>query len=86
MPRANLNNHYRATRALLLIAEDRLAEAASEADQVSDPNYPQCLRVRWKLRLVRQEYAEAEPHLRRFLDLEGKQAAVAPAGPVRCHA
>jgi tetratricopeptide (TPR) repeat protein len=79
VPRRNqtvYHDHYRAIRAFLLFMLGRFADAASELDQVKNPEYAPCLRVASKLQLVRQEFAQAEETLRRYIDLEAKQGVM----------
>jgi tetratricopeptide (TPR) repeat protein len=73
---ARYEDHYRAVRALLLYAQGAFANAEAELDRAPNPEYPACLRVRTKLRLVRQDFAQAENLLRKFLDQERKKGSL----------
>ena len=69
--KAHYTNHYRAIRALVMFALGRYGDAEEELARATDPSYPACQRVRTKLLLVRQEYADAERLLRVHLEREG---------------
>ena len=62
--------YYRATRAWLMLALGRYAESADELTAAGDAGYALCLRVRWKMHLIGQKYADAEALMRRFLQSE----------------
>jgi tetratricopeptide (TPR) repeat protein len=74
--RIRFHDHYQAMRGLLRYAEGRFADAAHEVELARDANYPACLRVRAKLHLVRQEFAEAERLSRQYADFEGKKGSL----------
>jgi len=73
---ARLGDQYHGTRALLMHALGRYADAVAELKQASNANEPVCLHVRAKLALVQMEFAEAEQLLRQGLELEKKKGSL----------
>jgi tetratricopeptide (TPR) repeat protein len=75
-PQSVVLDWYHGVRALLLSAQGQSTTAADELDKVRDVDSLMCLSVRAKLSLARGDYSQAERHLRRHLDLVGKQGSV----------
>jgi tetratricopeptide (TPR) repeat protein len=75
-PQSVVHDWYHGVRALLLYARGQSTTAADELDKVRDPDSFICLSVRAKLSLARGDFSQAEQHLRRYLDLSGKQGSV----------
>jgi tetratricopeptide (TPR) repeat protein len=70
------HDHYVAICALWEFESGKFAEAKSEVAQARNADYPVCLRVRAKLHMVRQEFAEAEQVLRKYQDEQRKQGTL----------
>jgi hypothetical protein len=73
---ARFYDQYVAIRALHKFVSGRFADAESEIKRAKNPDWQACLRVRARLALVRQNYAEAERHLRKLFELERKKGTL----------
>jgi Tetratricopeptide repeat len=69
-------DHYIAMRALLMFALGRFADSSSELDKAGNREYGACLRIRARHHLLRREFAQAEPVLRKYLALERKKGSL----------
>lgn len=74
--RAAWYDHYVGICALWEFESGKFAAAEDELAQAGNPDFPSCLRVRAKLHLVRQEFAEAERLLRRYQETERKKGTL----------
>jgi tetratricopeptide (TPR) repeat protein len=70
------HDHYVGICALWEYESGKFAAAENELAKAKNPDFPSCLRVRAKLHIVRQEFAEAETLLRKYQDAERKKGTL----------
>jgi tetratricopeptide (TPR) repeat protein len=73
---AGWEDHYIAICAMWEFEASNYVEAEREIAQARNPEYPACLRLRARLQLAKQQFAEAEDLTRRYFAFEKKKGTL----------